>query len=30
MSATSDIRWLDSRAAAAMNLSTAQARAPRG
>ncbi len=30
MSATSDIRWLDSREAAAMNLSTAQARAPRG
>jgi hypothetical protein len=30
MSATSDIRWLDSREAAAMNLVTAQARAPRG
>jgi hypothetical protein len=30
MSATSDIRWLDSREAAAMNLVTAQARSPRG
>jgi hypothetical protein len=30
MSATSDIRWLDSREAAAMNLSTAQARGTRG
>lgn len=30
MSATSDIRWLDSREAAAMNLVTAQSRGPRG
>jgi hypothetical protein len=30
MSATSDIRWLDSQEAAAMNLVTAQARGPRG
>lgn len=30
MSATSDIRWLDSREAVAMNLSTAQARGTRG
>ena len=30
MSATSDIRWLDSREAAAMNLVTAQARGTRG
>jgi hypothetical protein len=30
MSATSDIRWLDSRQAAEMNLVTAQARGPRG
>ena len=30
MSATSEIRWLDSREAAAMNLVTAQARSPRG
>jgi hypothetical protein len=30
MSATSDIRWLDSQEAAAMNLVTVQARGPRG
>ena len=30
MSATSDIRWLDSRDAIAMNLITAPARGPRG
>jgi hypothetical protein len=30
MSRTSDIRWLDSREATAMNLVTAAARGPRG